>query len=508
MQEAVMASDRQAAETYLRLMAETELRLALTLPKVRHPRRRVRRMLRRFAVRRAGIPRGRATYAQVAARAAISTEPIRRRVRRLARQRVGRVVLALATDRRRHRQGADAGIHRLSIAADALAAVGAIDEEVAETVVANHVIALELRRRIAGPMFRFKMHRRPTAAPPAGPFRAIGLASRTAFDLGGRPAEVSVLGLVTAPNRAVLTIAAKPPKPTLEDEFASDLFDSVSAVDNQGTRYSAGFSGGGGAEEWDGDLELHPVPGPAVRWLDMTFWPGTPPVRINFDHAQSPPEPMIEPLPSADLAERYVDRLAEQLLERHSHWPRREINDVTSTLLGAEVIKADSPAIARLVTLARRIGADPPAELAEAGEEELPERWRSVLENADQQDGPNGLAPVGAVLPELDGARWVIAGLRSRPDSADLGIRGWGVQHRHYRRHVASALPSGFGLWAHDNAGRWHVASSAGGGWGGGHTDLRLRLTPPLHPHATCLDVILTGKTGKVMVTLPLEWAS
>ena len=39
-----------------------------------------------------------------------------------------------------------------------------------------------------------------------------------------------------------------------------------------------------------------------------------------------------------------------------------------------------------------------------------------------------------------------------------------------------------------------------------GHSDLTLRLTPALHPAATSIDVVLTGKSGRVTVTLPLDW--
>ena len=35
----------------------------------------------------------------------------------------------------------------------------------------------------------------------------------------------------------------------------------------------------------------------------------------------------------------------------------------------------------------------------------------------------------------------------------------------------------------------------------------QLELTPPLHPDARSLDIILTGRAGRVTATLPLGWA-
>jgi hypothetical protein len=34
----------------------------------------------------------------------------------------------------------------------------------------------------------------------------------------------------------------------------------------------------------------------------------------------------------------------------------------------------------------------------------------------------------------------------------------------------------------------------------------QLRLTPPLHPAATSLEVIVTGMSSRVRATVPLDW--
>jgi len=178
-----------------------------------------------------------------------------------------------------------------------------------------------------------------------------------------------------------------------------------------------------------------------------------------------------------------------------------------TALLDAGLITLDNPAISRLATLARRLGASLPSDLADRPETDFPDRWRSVLNASGAEDGPTGIAPAVAVLPEFDGRRWVIAGLRSAPYSVELEVFGWGTDpHRNF--HHGMEMPTGiFSWWARDDTGRWHVAGTDGGSWGDMHTDYTLRFTPALHPAATSIDVVLIGQTGRVTVTLPLDWA-
>jgi hypothetical protein len=45
----------------------------------------------------------------------------------------------------------------------------------------------------------------------------------------------------------------------------------------------------------------------------------------------------------------------------------------------------------------------------------------------------------------------------------------------------------------------WGMAAQTGG-------MIKIYLTPPLHPDATFLDVILTGPQCRVQATVPLDW--
>ena len=50
------------------------------------------------------------------------------------------------------------------------------------------------------------------------------------------------------------------------------------------------------------------------------------------------------------------------------------------------------------------------------------------------------------------------------------------------------------------------IAAGDGGGFGGGHTDVTLRLTPPIHPRAASLEIALLGKSGRATATVRLAW--
>jgi hypothetical protein len=135
---------------------------------------------------------------------------------------------------------------------------------------------------------------------------------------------------------------------------------------------------------------------------------------------------------------------------------------------------------------------------------DLPAAWASVLENSHRRDGPPGVAPAAAVLPELDGTRFVLAGLRSYPASSRLFAMAWG----HHRLPSFPRYPgSNHWSWsARDDQGRWHVVSQSSYRASDQHADLQLVLKPPLHPRATSLEVTLTGPSGQVSATVPLDW--
>jgi hypothetical protein len=184
------------------------------------------------------------------------------------------------------------------------------------------------------------------------------------------------------------------------------------------------------------------------------------------------------------------------------------IADIVTALDAAGALQDARDAVGRLVTLAGHLGVPVPAALGAAAPPgapaELPQAWRNLLQNRSRRDGRVGVAPAAAVLPELDGVRFVLAGLRSDEAGADLDVMGWGSRAvRHYQ------FDSSPGLWswsARDDRGRWHVAEEASSSASEQHADIKLRLVPPLDPQATWLEVTVAGQTGRATVTVPLDW--
>jgi hypothetical protein len=118
---------------------------------------------------------------------------------------------------------------------------------------------------------------------------------------------------------------------------------------------------------------------------------------------------------------------------------------------------------------------------------------------SEHQDGPSGLAPVAAVLPEIDGARFVLAGMTSGERAATLNVFSWGWRPRPRTFRLDQPLS-----WrARDNAGRWHLGRVAPAD--GPH--FHLELVPPLNLAATELGIMLTGTSSRASATVPLAWA-
>jgi hypothetical protein len=427
------------AETFLRLVAEAELRRAIELPAI----------------------------------------PTNRRARRI---------------RRPGRTSASDGLRRLQLTADALAWTGQLEPELAQSVVTSQELALVARRRIDR-LMTLAPQPRPARA---GKYRAISIGEPVTVLADGLPARIGLMTLVRVPYRAVLTLSVAPPGNQPDPEYEDfEFLRRVSAEDSRGFKYQANFEGA-----CTGQLEFRPVLRRA-RWLDLTFGPNSKPHRISFNAPANPSAQFIELMPGA---ERYLDSVTEQLLRFDSQDLQLEladfndIADVLTALRGVNAIGPDDPALRRLVTLARHKQIRLPAELAEVAVTDLPPSWRSVLDHAGAQDGPEGFAPVAAVLPELEGTRWVIAGLRSGATSAELRVLSWGV-----RRHPLGTEFGGFSWWARDSTGRWHFVKSSASS-GEDHTDFELELTPAIDPAATTLDLILTGRSGQVTVTVPLDW--
>jgi hypothetical protein len=413
------------------------------------------------------------------------------------------------------------GLRRILTMAHALSWVGALDSGTADSVVAGLETALAARSRIPPHRLRLwlrhAMLQQHPGRPPAGTYLAapLGVLVPTAPESG--LGDICVITMVIAPDRAVLTAAGRMARPDDRSLHRDPwpVFSQASrpaAIDDRGNRYElhedAGRSEPDG--EWDVTLRIAPIPPAGIQWLELTMSPGSAPIRVDLAGANG--GKAASPETAGSPAERLIDFAAMKLLNPSTDAaaespPTHDLSQVADVVTALDAVGALAPArdaVGRLVTLADRLGVDVPPALSDAGPPRpLPAAWVSVLENSGREDGPRGVAPVAAVLPELDGTRFVLAGLRSHAAGAELDVLAWGD-------HRMSGVPwRGRDAWswsARDDQGRWHILTADSFSASDMHAQLKLNLKPPLHPDATSLEVHVAGRSGEATATVPLDW--
>jgi hypothetical protein len=88
-----------------------------------------------------------------------------------------------------------------------------------------------------------------------------------------------------------------------------------------------------------------------------------------------------------------------------------------------------------------------------------------------------------------------------------MNVLGWGVPvgARHLMHYGLDTLPEPFTWWARDDTGQWYFTSVDNGGLGEDGAEFDLELTPELSLDATSLDLILSGLSGRLTATIPLD---
>ena len=421
-----------------------------------------------------------------------------------------------------HLRSAEEGVHRLRTVARALSLAGAIDRGTADSILNGLETGLAVRSRLdphllAMREFRAMHHPRPARAP-TGPYLAAPVGVAVQPEPDSELAELRLFTLVLAPDQAVVSAAGRLAKRNSMSPYRDPwpVFGSgqPSATDDRGNSYqlheasSSSDSDGG----WAGFLGIFPIPPPGIGWLELTLSPGSPAIRVDLTGLGGESGAASCPAPAGSPAERLIDAAAVSLLHRavahgDEGLPWHDLSGVADIVTALDAVGALAPAqgaVGRLVTLARRLGVEVPAAVSAAEPADLPADWTSVLENRGRRDGPRGGTPAAVVLPELDGARFVLAGLQSDPAGAALNVLAWGWDHG---SPFFSGAADGPWSWsARDDKGRWHIATEGGGGSSDDHAELQLHFVPPLHPDATSLEVTLAGPAGQVTATVPLDW--
>jgi hypothetical protein len=543
----------ERAETYLRLMAEAELRRALAYPRfeplppprLRPAARSAVRLSRPVlapllppvsaAARRSASLLGPWWPAARGAASAARQTPLGRaaepvlwralRVRRAVRP-------LLPGPGRAAPHPAEEALDRVGQVAGTLVSAGVISDAGAGEVLQDLTDALALRGKLStsrmywpaggapwGPRFPW-----PAAGParplPAGPVRAVPIGAALPLGPEAGQATACLLALAMGPGRAIITITARGPGPHPRRPGPPAQpalpFSGITATDERGIRYSADDAARPAHGRWAVTLDLLPVPPPAARWLDITGPGSSHPVRVELGRSRDPAvAPPAGPAgSSAGLprrrcpADQILDSLAESWLAEAAHGQSvrqtrlASLTGVVTALQAVAGLAPGSPALSRLAMLARELGIEFPAALRPLVRPvTLPGPWLSVLDHRGVADGPDQAAAVTAVLPEVDGARFALAGLDSAAGSATLHAVGWGGQPR----PVPGLGQQRYSWWARDDQGRWHVARIRGGNRDG-VVDLLAEFGPALHPGARSLELIVRGPASQARVTLPLRW--
>jgi hypothetical protein len=422
----------------------------------------------------------------------------------------------------------DLSLERVSGLAGALTTIGAISAATQTQVLEDFGTALAVRGMTDPHTMLGRMPWRPWGRPvqpyTSGPLRVIPFGVVTDFELEGRQGRIYFGTLVTDAGSATLNFRARLHKPAEESPVTlaqlraaasarshqpvMSALDTIEATDSLGGTYGANFSGGGSDEEWEGRFHLHPVPPAAARWLDISV-PGTAaPVRVSLD-APPPALPVSSrPLDPRDAADRYLDVCTVEQLqqarpgdEEYGDWPG--LFRLAADLRGASVLTARSPSLGRMAAAADKFGVRRPDPLADIKPLVLPAEWLGQLARADASDGPAGHITIATALPVVDGAQCVVADLESEPASTLLHVhaRGWPDSHRYGVGHGEL-----FHWTARDDVGGWYTMSESSGSYSDGEADMDMELHPALDPRAQELQIILTGRTAEVSVTVPLNW--
>jgi hypothetical protein len=114
--------------------------------------------------------------------------------------------------------------------------------------------------------------------------------------------------------------------------------------------------------------------------------------------------------------------------------------------------------------------------------------------------------PLGPAAADLEDARFVVAGLATAAGQSFLHLVATGMVPQ-----PIHGQDTGLSWWVRDGDGHWHLAvvsdphalqPSAAMGFEA--ASFRLRLTPPLRARPDRIEVVVTGRTARARVVVPV----
>jgi hypothetical protein len=410
------------------------------------------------------------------------------------------------------RPDVNAGMTRIHQAALTLRAAGVLTDSRLQSVTAELAATLAVRSDLFPQLIGNRVQQ---VGPPGEDPELPAALNPRAHPLGQRiqvaseraPADLQLLALVRSPHASVITIAMIMRWPA--DGSSADLeingagpehlpYERLEAVDSEGTRYRVTFqTGEGGSIAWRGSASLSaPLP-PQAQWLDIIADGTERLARLDLTGPAAVAEVTADEQAAAP-GERLLTVAAERILASACGAAEpvasMDLGNMIEVLTGAGAVTPDSPAIGRLAALCDRLGITSHGVVAPAAPD-LPAPWSSVLARASTALPAAGeYAPLGTVLPLVDGNRFVLAGLSVAGGDSFLLV-------------VASGplAPPPLSWWVRDSDGDWHVAVPRYPEPPGTEPVLRLQLVPPLDLAGDVVEVVVTGTTGRVRAACRLR---
>jgi len=269
------------------------------------------------------------------------------------------------------------------------------------------------------------------------------------------------------------------------------------------------LSGEGGELTWQGAIGLPGALPPRARWLDLIADGTQRLVRIELNQADIQAANVAEPAPAIPPGERLLAMAAERILD--SAWdddgpkvdPR--LDEAITVLTAAGALPADSPVPGRLAALCERLGVAEHG-IGAAPAADLPARWAEVLPREPPCSGAEWFAPLGPAVADLEDARFVMAGLATAAGQSFLHVVATGMAPLPIHGH-----DTGLSWWVGDGDGHWHLAMVSdphslqpSGAMRFEAAPFRLRLTPPLRARPDHIEVVVTGRTARARVVVPV----
>jgi hypothetical protein len=454
------------------------------------------------------------------------------------------------------------GFPRLGRVAQALTAVHAIDLATAQEILADFAIAVGARQHcdpgallLARPGLaagqvaaqEWKMPGPGSLGPPVvplpatspgrtGPDRFLPLGVTAPFHERTMSGELNLLSYAQTSAGARFTATWRNRGRVEPGRFAAAMHGAVfpqlfTATDDKGRRYRLDFMFDGGLD-WAGEIRVLPEPPEQARWLDFRA-PGEPAVRISLDPDPGTPSTADGPdgtgaqaaRTGRSVGEHLLNTIADRMMVTAAEYPqdlRRQLpavakgslngiaaglGDLVAALQAAEVLSPLSAVPGQLATLCASLRVSGHGLAGPAAD--LPEEWLSVLAHYQRRKphtapARDGHAAVAAAFPELDGIRLALLGLHNTGGETRAHLLVGGLDEDETWMPGVESVP--VSVWARDSVGRWHVAGVVSANYADGEYVLRLRLVPPLARSTEWIEVAAAWRSAQVRATVPLRW--